>query len=104
MKAWRESRDLTQEKLVVQLAELAEYHISPGQLSRIETGKQGYGQDLLEALATVYGCDPADIIRRDPTQPESPKSILDTLRPVDRDRFVRMIEAYKDEEGTGTDG
>lgn len=104
MRAWREHRDWTQEQLVERLLELAGYTISPGQLSRIENGKQGYGQDLLEALATVYGCDPADIIRRDPSKPDAASSILDGLAPVDRDRFIRMIQAYKeDEQKTGTD-
>jgi transcriptional regulator with XRE-family HTH domain len=84
--------------------ELAEFSYSTSQLSRVENGKQGYNQDLLEALATVFQCDPADLIRIDPSQAAAPRSILDTLKPVDRERIERMIEAYKEDDATGTDG
>jgi transcriptional regulator with XRE-family HTH domain len=105
MRAWRESRGWKQDDLVERLEALANFTISSSQLSRIENGKQAYNQDLLEALATVYGCDPSDIIRRDPGQPDAPRSILDTLKPLDRERIVKMIEAFRgSDEATGTEG
>lgn len=105
IRAWRKYRNgMTQDKLVERLLNETEYEISEGQLSRIERGEQPYTQDLLEALATVLSCSPADLIMRDPTKEDAAWSLLESLKPPERVRAVKMIELLRDEPGTGTDG
>jgi len=106
IKAWRTYRNgMKQDKLVERLENEAGYIISTGQLSRIERGQQPYTQDLLEALATVLSCSPADLIMRDPNNEDAAWSLLESLKPTERQRAVKMIELLKtDEPGTGTDG
>lgn len=72
------------------LEQVAEHlHISQPQLGRIERGDQPYNQDLLEALAELYGCDVADLLMRDPTKPDAIWSLWDQAKPGQR----RVIEA-----------
>lgn len=79
----------------------AELHLSQPQLGRIERGDSPYNQDLLEALADLYGCSVADLLMRDPTQPDNIWSIWDIARPGER----RLIEAAADAiVKTGTEG
>jgi transcriptional regulator with XRE-family HTH domain len=87
IRAWRKHRDLTMQQVCEALEHLHDVHISEGQLSRIETGKQPYAQDLLETIADVLLTDPASLIMRDPSQPEI-WSIYDTLTPVQRRQVV----------------
>ena len=76
-------------------------HISQPQLGRIERGEQPYNQDLLEALAELYGCDVADLLIRDPSTPEAIWSLWDRARPAQRPVIVAAVEAIV---RTGTDG
>jgi transcriptional regulator with XRE-family HTH domain len=79
----------------------AHLHMSQPQLGRIERGDQPYNQDLLEALAELYGCAVADLLMRDPTRPDNIWSIWDTARPGER----RLIEAAAEAiVKTGTSG
>lgn len=71
---WREHRGLSQEQAALRLA------ISRTQLSKIENMRSPYSQGLLEAAAEVYGCTPADLIIRNPSVPDAPWSIYETLR------------------------
>lgn len=66
--------------------------MSQPQLGRIERGDQPYNQDLLEALAELYGCEVPDLLMRDPTRPDNIWSIWDHAKPVQR----RLIEAAAD--------
>lgn len=102
IKAWRKHHgDMSQEKLAERLMVETGYEISPGQLSRIESGKQPYTQDFLEAAATVLGCEPSDLIMRDPTDSAAPWSLLEGLEPAQRETVVQMINGLKK---TGTHG
>lgn len=67
----------------------AELHMSQPQLGRIERGDSPYNQDLLEALADLYGCTVADLLMRNPLDKSAIWSIWDQARPGER----RMIEA-----------
>lgn len=60
LREWRKYRNMTQE----QVAALIGYHHS--NLLRVELGKTQFTQDLLEKLAEVYRCTPADLLSRDP--------------------------------------
>ena len=76
-------------------------HMSQPQLGRIERGDQPYNQDLLEALADLYGCGVADLLMRDPTDPEGMWSIWDQAKPGQR---VQIAAVARTLAGTGTDG
>lgn len=66
LREWREFREMSQDRAIERLELEAEFPFSKGQLSRVERGEQPYSQDLLEALATIYRCDTADLLKSDP--------------------------------------
>jgi transcriptional regulator with XRE-family HTH domain len=70
----------------------AELHMSQPQLGRIERGDSPYNQDLLEALAALYGCTVADLLMRDPSDSTAIWSIWDNAKPGQK----RMIAAAAD--------
>lgn len=95
IREWRKFRGLTQ----VQLAE--RIGIDKTYLSKIESGKRRYDQPFLEAAAEALRCAPADLIMRDPLDPEGLWSIYDTLSPVERRQVVEIAKTFKK---TGTEG
>jgi len=101
IRAWRKHRGLTLAQLADRLSVELEVDISEGQLSRIERGETPYSQDILEALAAALRCEPADLIMRDPVQPDGVWSLLDSLKPMERLQAVEIIKALR---RTGTDG
>ena len=101
IRSWRKHRLLTLGKLAERLKTELEMEISQGQLSRIERGEAPYSQDVLEAVASVLRCEPADLLMRDPTQSDGLWSLLDGLRPVERLQAIEVIKALH---RTGTDG
>lgn len=88
---WRKHRTLTLERLAERI------EMSVGNLSMIERGDYGYSQDTLEALAEALGCHPADLLMRNPLDPEAPWSIWDRLKPAQRKQAVRVLKALADE-------
>src|SRR3569623_245739 len=84
IRAWRKHRLLTLGQLADRLKVELEVDISEGQLSRIERGETPYSQDILEALSHVLRCEPADLIMRDPTQPDAIWSLIDTLKQAEQ--------------------
>lgn len=85
------------------LEQVAEYlHISQPQLGRIERGDQPYNQDLLEALGELYGCEPDELIWRDPTKEGK---VIDMVRRQTEKRQAQIaafIRALDDAEKDGT--
>ena len=77
-KQWREKRGLSQQRLAERL------DTSVASISRIESGKQPYTQDFLEALSVALQTDPASLIMRDPTDPEAIWSIWDNAKQGER--------------------
>ena len=70
--------------------------ISQATLSRLERGLHPYDQDFLELAAEAYRCTPADLIVRNPLQPDSVWSITDNLRkatPAQREQISAVVEA-----------
>lgn len=101
IREWRRHRHIgSLEKLVERLQAELEYEISVSQLSRIESGNQGYSQDILEALATVLRCSPADLIIRDPTKQEAIWSIWDQVPENSRAQALQVLSAFKGKTGT----
>ena len=60
---WRERAGLSQYQLAALIG------TSPANLSRVETKKQPYTQDILEAIASVLKVSPAALIGQDPEDP-----------------------------------
>lgn len=95
IRAWREYRGLSQDRLVERMREYVE-GFSKSTLSRIENGKQAYTQDVLEALAECLQCNPADLIMRTPDS--GLWTIIDTLRSLpqaQQDTVAAMIEGLR---------
>jgi transcriptional regulator with XRE-family HTH domain len=101
IRAWRKHRGLTLAQLADRLQVELEVDISEGQLSRIERGETPYSQDILEAVAQALRCEPADLIMRDPTQPDGIWSLIDTLQPAERAQAIAVLKALS---RTGTGG
>jgi transcriptional regulator with XRE-family HTH domain len=101
IRSWRKHRGLTLAQLADRLATELEVEISEGQLSRIERGETPYSQDILESLAAVLRCEPADLLVRDPAAIDAIWSLWDTLKPVERIQAVEIIKTLR---RTGTDG
>lgn len=86
IRAWREARNLTQEQLADRLL------TTKANISRVETGTQGYTQDFLEACAEALGTDVASLLMRDPTHPEAIWSIWDKAKPGERQMIVDIAK------------
>jgi transcriptional regulator with XRE-family HTH domain len=94
LRAWRKHRMKTLEQVADHL------HMSHSQLSRIETFKQPYNQELLEALADLYRCDVVDLLIRDPSDPEGMWTLWEKAKPGERRRIVAIADALLRETGT----
>lgn len=95
IKEWRNHRGLTQ----LQLAE--RIGVDRTLITHIEKGRRKYDQAFLEAAAEVLRCEPADLIVRDPSDPDGLWSIYDQLKPAERHQLVEMAKVIR---RTGTDG
>jgi transcriptional regulator with XRE-family HTH domain len=95
IKEWRKFRALNQEQLAERVG------ITKSYMSKIENGKKRYDQPFLEAAAEALMCAPADLIMRDPTDPEGIWSVWDTLQPQEKRQAVELIKTLH---RTGTDG
>lgn len=61
-KEWRKKAGYTQEKLADMIG------VTPSSISQLESGKQGFTDSTLEALAWALSCEPADLLGKDPTK------------------------------------
>jgi transcriptional regulator with XRE-family HTH domain len=95
LREWRKHRQLTQDQLAERIG------ISKPYLSQLENGKRQYTQELLEHFAAELRCEAADLIIRDPSDPEGIWSIWDQLKPVERSQVVEIAKTLK---RTGTGG
>lgn len=95
IREWREHRNLTQEALADRL------EMSAAQLSRLETGKQGYTQDFLEACAQALSTDVPSLLIRNPGDSEAIWSIWDQAKEGQRRTIVEIAKTITK---TGTGG
>ena len=95
IKEWRKFRGLTQEQFAERIG------INRAYLSKIESGKRRYDQPFLEAAADALRCEPADLIVRDPSDPDGIWSVWDQLDQPGRNQIVEIAKTFK---RTGTDG
>lgn len=87
LREWRRISNRTLEQVAEQL------HMTHGNLSKIERGLVPWNEDLLDALADLYGCEPVDLLIRDPSDPEGIWSIWDNAKPGERRQIVAIAEA-----------
>jgi transcriptional regulator with XRE-family HTH domain len=87
LRQWRKHRGLTLETVG------AEIGMDGTNLGRIEKGQVPYSQDLLEQLADMYGCEIADLLVRDPTDPEGMWSIWERAQPAQRNQIAAVAKA-----------
>lgn len=97
LKEWRKHRHLTQEQVVNRLAAFDDPLLpqTTASLSRLENGKQPYGQRILEALAEIYDCDADHLIGRNP---KMEGEVLDFFRGMpmeERKRALAVLEALR---------
>ncbi|WP_194919936.1 helix-turn-helix domain-containing protein [Novosphingobium sp. NBM11] len=95
----REWRKMKPGRTLEQVA--AELHITQPQLGRIERGEQPYNQDLLEALAEIYGCEPDELIWRDPTKAGL---VVDMVKRLDQERQNQIAAFIRALDETARDG
>lgn len=98
IKEWRKHRGLTQETLGERIGVDRTY------VSKIEKGRKRYDQPFLEAAAVALACSPADLIMRDPTQPDALWSILERVPASERqhatDAAAAVLETFAKKTGT----
>ena len=87
LKAWRKHRGYNQERM----AEMCEMSI--GYYNEVESGKRRYNQDLLEKFAGVLKCDPADLITRDPADPDEIWALYDRMTDQQRAQATEVVRA-----------
>lgn len=90
---WRKLRKLSTERAAEQIG------MSRENLGRMERGEIPYDQDWLERAANVYGCDPADLIARNPLDDEGPWRIWEKLAEAQRRQAIKLLKVLADEEG-----
>lgn len=100
LKQWRKHRGYTQDQVVDRLALFEDEHLpaTAASLSRIENGKQPYGQRILEALAEIYQCEPNHLIGRDPTKEGEVIDIWSRLSEGQRTKARAYIDGPADRE------
>lgn len=97
LRQWRKHKGLTLETVG------AEVGMTGPNLGRVEKGEVPYSQDLLEQLAEMYGCEIADLLVRDPTDPEGIWSIWDRAQPAQRSQIAAVAKALvADETGASS--
>lgn len=94
IKEWRESAGLTQEALAGALK------VNQSTISSLESGKFPYRQDILEKMARIFGCSPADILRGSPGKPVTSgfeiEIIADTARAMAQIYKLRLKDGLVD--------
>jgi len=96
LRAWREHRGLTQEALAARIEGMFDEETTTATISRLENGKQPYGQALLEALAAALNCEPADIIRRPPGIEDEIRLVWSQLSPEKQKQAIDIIKVLRE--------
>ena len=87
-KAWRKHAGMTQQQAAEGLG------ISRNYLSELERGDKRYNQDILEAMARVYGCSIGDLFR-DPDAGETKwATIFDRIPSETREQAMKTAESF----------
>lgn len=93
-RAWRKYRGLTQE----QLAERVDMSVSS--ISQLETGKQGFTDTTLLAIADALNCEPGDLLSRDPRIEGAIIDLMRLIQKKDQTTVMAFLNALPDRTGT----
>jgi transcriptional regulator with XRE-family HTH domain len=91
---WRKKRDMTLEEAAEKAG------MTPGNLSAMERGAQGYTQDGLEALAEAYGVAPGWLTDADPDKMDSLLPIWESAKPGQRVQILEIAKTITGKTGT----
>lgn len=108
IREWREAAGLSQERLAELVNELLwqweptrKEGVGRPQVSKIESGRRGYKQEVLEAMAEVIGCLPSDLLSRRPDEPAAtPPDLAEVaalwrqIPEAERDRALRVLHGF----------
>lgn len=73
--------------------------MTPGNISAMERGVQGYTQEGMERLAKAYECEPGQLIMVDPTTSDI-WSIWEKAKQGDRQKIVEISKTLIGKTGT----
>lgn len=97
-KEWRKFRGLNQEEL----ADLV--GVTASSISQLETGKQGFSDTTLAALAEALSCSPADLLMRNPADEDAPWSIWDNVKKAPKEQRRAIVAVVETMLKTGSNG
>lgn len=97
IRQWRERRGYTLEQLAEMIG------TTHGHLSKVERGLKPYNQVLLELLAEALSTDPASLLMRNPTDPDSIWTLWDRAAPAERRQITDIADVIVSRR-TGTGG
>jgi transcriptional regulator with XRE-family HTH domain len=97
-KEWRKHRGMTQEELADAVGS------TPSSISQLESGKQGFTDSTLIALAGALNCNPGDLLMRNPLDQDAPWSLWDQVKKAPKERREIIVEAVQSMLRTGTRG
>lgn len=86
LRQWRKHRKLSTEGLA------ARSGMSPGNISLLERGLQGYSQEGLEKLAKALDCRPGDLLDADPSRDAALLEALRHADDADREQIAEMAQ------------
>lgn len=87
IKEWRRYRDMGQAEVATLLS------VSTSHISQIERGTMNYTRATLEDLAYALKCEPADLLGRNPSTPESALwRFIVGLNPEQQAQALRVLE------------
>lgn len=92
LRAWRKFRKLTLEEVAERLENMGISPATHASLSRLENGHQAYTQDLLEGLARIYQTDVANLLVRNPADPDGLWSAIDQANPQQRRQIAELAK------------
>lgn len=87
IREWRKFRGLNQEQLAARL------DVAVSTISQLETGKQGYSQPMLEALADALSCAPSDLLAVNPSKEGEVIDLMRLINDRNRDQAIRVLKA-----------
>lgn len=97
LKEWRQAAGKTQAQVVASLEMLDDPQLptTSASLSRLENGKQPYSQRVLLALSDIYGCEPWELIGRNPQKEGEVIDLVRRLNEREQERVRAYIEGIK---------
>lgn len=91
---WRKHRGMTLEEAAEKAG------MTPGNLSAMERGTQGYTQDGLEGLAEAYGVPPGWLTDANPNEMDSLLPIWEAAKPGQRVQILEIAKTITGKTGT----